>query len=166
MNLKQLLNSTPELQVMLSAPEPDYVGAAVLINAIPMVQNTEPQQQIPVAPTLQDVLGLVTPQERFAIGETKAYDRILEAVSLNRFEWVIDNLTTLLADGEGILSQASYDNLLAALNNPNPQTIPDPTYQELVPGRSLAQENGLIGINAGQVMLAWSELQAEENIPE
>ena len=153
--LKQLLTSTPELQSLLSAPEPDYVGAANFINATTMVANEDEQQQIPVPPTLQDVFNLVTPAERLAIAETRIYDRILEAVSLNRFDWVVDNLTTLLADGEGILSQASYDNLLAALYNPNPQTISDHKYQNEVPGQSLAQQHGLVGVDAGQVMLAW-----------
>ena len=153
--LKQLLTDNAELNSLVTAPEPNYSAAAQLINNVPMVANPEPQQQIPVAPTLQDVLGLVTPQERFAIGETKAYDRILDAVSQGRFDWVIDNLTTLLTEGNGILSQASYENLLAALNNPNPQTVPDPNYRPLIVGQSLAQQHNLSFVDAGQVMLAW-----------
>lgn len=150
MNLKQLLQ-TPEIQVLLPAENPNFEAAAALINAVLMVPNPEPQQQVPVPPTLEAVLGLVTSQERFAIGETEAYKRILDAVAQNRFnDWVVENLITLL--GGGIISQDSFDSIVAVLNTPN--MIPDPNYQPLVPGRSLAQENGLIGIDAGQVMLA------------
>lgn len=154
--LKELINTNPEIQKKLLTDNPDFDAAAALINNVPLVANNE-QQNVPVMPTLQDVFNLVTPTERLAIAETRIYDRILEAVSLGRIDWVVDNLTTLLAEGNGILSQASYYSLLTVLTNPNPSTIPDPNYQSLVPdpNGSLAQQNGLGFVDAGQVMLAW-----------
>jgi len=155
MNLKQLLTSTPELQALLTATNPDYEGTARLINAVPMVPNTEPQQQVPVLPTLQEVMLLVTLQERYDVAVSPLYDKILYAVSNNRFDWVIDNLTTLL--GGNVISQDSYDALMTALNNPALLTIPDPNYQPLIPdpAGSLAKQNNLDFVTAGQVALAW-----------
>ncbi|ALY07489.1 hypothetical protein 2AV2_37 [Nodularia phage vB_NpeS-2AV2] len=104
-SLSQLLITAPEIQTLLESSL--WKEVADFINAIPVIANPEPQQDIPVSATLQDVLGLVTPQERFAIGETQAYRRILDAVNQSRFDWVVDNLTTLLGGGvELSLNQA------------------------------------------------------------
>ena len=87
-----------------------------------LVDNPEPQQQIPLLPTLQEVLAVVTPQEAFQISETRTYDRILEAFNRQDTSTVITYLGVLK---NGILSEDSHDKLITLLQ----RTIPDPNYQ-------------------------------------
>lgn len=87
-----------------------------------LVDNPLPQQQIPLSPTLEEVLAVVTPQESFNISETRTYDRILEAFNRQDTSTVITYLGILK---NGILSEDSYNKLITLLQ----QTIPDPNYQ-------------------------------------
>lgn len=88
-----------------------------------LVDNPLSQEQIPLLPSLEEVLTIVTPQEQFAIAETKTYDRILFAISQGRIDWVAGGLSTLKAGG--LLSEDSYNKLIALFQ----QTQPDPNYQ-------------------------------------
>ncbi|MFM5993314.1 MAG: hypothetical protein ACKO9U_01820, partial [Dolichospermum sp.] len=60
-----------------------------------LVDNPLPQQQIPILPTLEEALGIVTPEEQFAIAETWTYDRLLSSVNQQRWDLVAVNLETL-----------------------------------------------------------------------
>jgi hypothetical protein len=88
-----------------------------------LVNNPQPQQQVPVITTLEEVSDKVTDTEVFAIGETEAYKRILDAINQNRPDWIVGNLTTLKRGGK--LSQESYDAILVLLQ----RTELDPNYQ-------------------------------------
>jgi hypothetical protein len=88
-----------------------------------LVNNPQPQQQVPVITTLEEVSDKVTDTEVFAIGETEAYKRILDAINQNRPDWIFGNLTTLKRGGK--LSQESYDAILVLLQ----RTELDPNYQ-------------------------------------
>ena len=74
-------------------------------------------------PTLEEVLAIVKEEEKFPIFETKTYDRILEAISQGRIDWVVGGLATLKAGK--LLSEDSYNKLIQLLQ----QTQPDPNYQ-------------------------------------
>lgn len=87
-----------------------------------LVDNPLPQQQIPLSPTLEEVLAVVTPQEAFNISETRTYDRILEAFNRQDTSTVITYLGILK---NGILSEDNHDKVITLLQ----QTIPDPNYQ-------------------------------------
>jgi hypothetical protein len=50
----------------------------------------------------------------------------LDAITQNRPDWIVGNLTTLKRGGK--LSQASYDAILALLQ----RTEPDPNYQSQI----------------------------------
>jgi hypothetical protein len=91
-----------------------------------LVDNPQPQQQVPVITTLEEVSDKVTDTEVFAIGETEAYKRILDAINQNRPDWIFGNLTTLKRGGK--LSQESYDAILALLQ----RTELDPNYQSQI----------------------------------
>lgn len=91
-----------------------------------LVNNPESQQQIPLLPTLQEVLALVTSQEAFQISETRTYDRILEAFNQRNISNVITYLG-VLKDGD-ILSESSYDKLITLLQ----KTQPDLNYQSQI----------------------------------
>lgn len=93
------------------------------LNEKMLVDNPEPQQQIPLQPTLEEVLAIVKEEEEFPISETKTYDRILEAISQGRIDWVASGLSTLKAGK--LLSEDSYNKLIELLQ----QTQPDPNYQ-------------------------------------
>jgi hypothetical protein len=89
-----------------------------------LVNNPEPQQQIAVFPTLEEVLALVTPQESFNISETRTYDRILEAFNQGNISNMITYLG-ILKGGDNVLSESSYNKLIVLLK----KTQPDPNYQ-------------------------------------
>ncbi|MFM6871225.1 MAG: hypothetical protein ACKPJ9_11670 [Dolichospermum sp.] len=91
-----------------------------------LVDNPFPQQQIPVLPTLEEALGIVTPEEQFAIAETWTYDRLLSSISQQRWDLVAVNLKTL-KNGQ-LLSEDSYGKIIALLQ----KTQPDPNYQAQV----------------------------------
>ena len=91
-----------------------------------LVDNPLPQQQIPLLPTLEEVLGIVTPEEQFAIAETWTYDRLLSSINQQRWDLAAANLE-ILKNG-GLLSEDSYKKLIALLQ----KTQPDPNYQAQV----------------------------------
>jgi len=91
-----------------------------------LVDNPEPQQQIAVLPSLDEVLAVVTPQEAFNISETRTYDRILEAFNQRNTSNIISYLGVL--KGGNVLSESSYDKLINLLQ----KTQLDPDYQSQV----------------------------------
>jgi hypothetical protein len=91
-----------------------------------LVDNPEPQQQIAVLPSLDEVLAVVTPQEAFNISETRTYDRILEAFNQRNTSNIISYLGVL--KGGNVLSDSSYTKLINLLQ----KTQLDPDYQSQV----------------------------------
>ncbi len=88
-----------------------------------LVDNPQPQQQVPVVTTLEEVSSKVTDAEILAIAESPIYGRILDAINQNKPHWIIGNLTTLRRGGK--LSQVSFDAILVLLQ----RTELDPNYQ-------------------------------------
>jgi hypothetical protein len=82
--------------------------------------------QVPVTTTLEEVSAVVADNEVLAIAESPIYDKILDAINQNRFDWIVGNLTTLKRGGK--LSQESYDAILVLLQ----RTEPDPNYQQQI----------------------------------
>ncbi|MFM6023757.1 MAG: hypothetical protein ACKPER_12645 [Dolichospermum sp.] len=107
-------------------PELSARELASKLNDKVLVDNPFPQQQIPVLPTLEEALGIVTPEEQFAIAETWTYDRLLSSISQQRWDLVAVNLETL-KNGQ-LLSENSYGKIIALLR----KTKPDPNYQTQV----------------------------------
>lgn len=107
-------------------PELSARELASKLNDKVLVDNPLPQQQIPILPTLEEALGIVTPEEQFAIAETWTYDRLLSSISQQRWDLVAVNLETL-KNGQ-LLSENSYGKIIALLQ----KTQPDPNYQTQV----------------------------------
>ncbi|MFM6870775.1 MAG: hypothetical protein ACKPKQ_12395, partial [Dolichospermum sp.] len=107
-------------------PELSARELASKLNDKVLVDNPLPQQQIPILPTLEEALGIVTPEEQFAIAETWTYDRLLSSISQQRWDLVAVNLKTL-KNGQ-LLSEDSYGKIIALLQ----KTQPDPNYQTQV----------------------------------
>ncbi|MFM6345791.1 MAG: hypothetical protein ACKPFK_11680, partial [Dolichospermum sp.] len=107
-------------------PELSARELASKLNDKVLVDNPLPQQQIPVLPTLEEALGIVTPEEQFAIAETWTYDRLLSSINQQRWDLVAVNLETL-KNGK-LLSEDSYGKIIALLQ----KTQPDPNYQAQV----------------------------------
>ena len=107
-------------------PELSARELASKLNDKVLVDNPLPQQQIPILPTLEEALGIVTPEEQFAIAETWTYDRLLSSISQQRWDLVAVNLETL-KNGQ-LLSEDSYGKIIALLQ----KTQPDPNYQAQV----------------------------------
>ncbi|MFM6882362.1 MAG: hypothetical protein ACKPKK_17230 [Dolichospermum sp.] len=107
-------------------PELSARELASKLNDKVLVDNPLPQQQIPILPTLEEALGIVTPEEQFAIAETWTYDRLLSSISQQRWDLVAVNLKTL-KNGQ-LLSENSYGKIIALLQ----KTQPDPNYQAQV----------------------------------
>lgn len=91
-----------------------------------LVDNPVPIGQVPVTTTLEEVSAVVADNEVLAIAESPIYDKILDAINQNRFDWIVGNLNTLKRGGK--LSQASYDAILVLLQ----RTELDPNYQAQV----------------------------------
>jgi hypothetical protein len=91
-----------------------------------LVDNPVPIGQVSVTTTLEEVSAVVADNEVLAIAESPIYDKILDAINQNRFDWIVGNLTTLKRGGK--LSQASYDAILVLLQ----RTELDPNYQAQV----------------------------------
>ncbi|MFM5936713.1 MAG: hypothetical protein ACKOQ2_29245 [Dolichospermum sp.] len=107
-------------------PELSARELASKLNDKVLVDNPLPQQQIPILPTLEEALGIVTPEEQFAIAETWTYDRLLSSINQQRWDLVAVNLETL-KNGK-LLSEDSYGKIIALLQ----KTQPDPNYQAQV----------------------------------
>jgi hypothetical protein len=91
-----------------------------------LVDNPVPIGQVSVVPTVEEVSTIVTDSEVLAIAESPVYLRILDAITQNRPDWIVGNLTTLKRGGK--LSQASFDAIIALLQ----RTELDPNYQAQV----------------------------------
>ena len=104
-------------------PELSARELAAKLNDKILVDNPEPQNTVPLLPTLEQALAVLTPKERFQITETWTYDRILQAINQQDWQLVIVSLS-ILKDGN-VLSQESCDKLIKLLQ----QTQPDPNYQ-------------------------------------
>ena len=91
-----------------------------------LVDNSQPQQQVPVITTLEEVSDKVTDPEVLAIAESHIYERILDAINQNRLDWIVNNLTTLKRGGK--LSEVSFDAILVLLQ----RTELDPDYQSQI----------------------------------
>jgi hypothetical protein len=91
-----------------------------------LVDNPVPIGQVSVTTTLEEVSAVVTDAEVLALAESPVYLRILDAITQNRPDWIVGNLTTLKRGGK--LSQASYDAILVLLQ----RTELDPNYQAQV----------------------------------
>jgi hypothetical protein len=91
-----------------------------------LVDNPVPIGQVSVVPTVEEVSTIVTDSEVLAIAESPVYLRILDAITQNRLDWIVGNLTTLKRGGK--LSQASFDAIIALLQ----RTELDPNYQAQV----------------------------------
>jgi hypothetical protein len=72
----------------------------------------------------------------------------LDALQQKKLTWIIGNTQALLAGG--VLSQSSYDAIIAKLG----ETEPDPSYQSQIPGQSRAEDLGVYPVNASQVQEA------------
>jgi hypothetical protein len=143
--LKTELNSIEYADLVKSQ---NYPAIADLLNNRPSIPNPVPQANVPKIPTIEEVITLVKPQEVFAISETKTYDRVLDALRQKNLTLIIGNTQTLLAGG--VLSQSSYDAIIAKLE----ETEPDPSYQSQIPGQSRAEDLGVYPVNASQVQEA------------
>ena len=88
-----------------------------------LVDNPVPIGQVSVTTTLEEVSAVVTDAEVLALAESPVYLRILDAITQNRPDWIVGNLTTLKRGGK--LSQESYDAILVLLQ----RTQLDPNYQ-------------------------------------
>ena len=91
-----------------------------------LVDNPTLIGQVPIVPTLEEALAIVTDNEVLAIAESPVYDKILDALNQNRPDWIVNNLTTLKRGGK--LSQETYDAILVLFK----RTELDPNYQAQV----------------------------------
>ena len=107
-------------------PELSFRELTSYLNDKVLVDNPQPQQQVPVITTLEEALAIVKDNEVFEIGETEAYKRILDAINQNRLDWIIANLTTLRRGGK--LSEVSFDAILVLLQ----RTELDPDYRSQI----------------------------------
>ena len=107
-------------------PELSARQLASYLNDKVLVDNPTPIGQVPIVPTLEEALAIVTDNEVLAIAESPVYDKILDALNQNRPDWIVNNLTTLKRGGK--LSQESYDAILVLLQ----RTELDPNYQSQI----------------------------------
>jgi Mg/Co/Ni transporter MgtE len=96
------------------------------LNKKVLVDNPEPQNTVPLIPSLEEVLKLVTGEEAFVISETETFKRILSAINEQKVKDIISNLSVLKRGN--VLSETSFNKIIPLLE----KTQPDPNYQSRV----------------------------------
>jgi hypothetical protein len=91
------------------------------------IPNPSPQPKIPKPFDVREAFALVPDNEKLGISDSTTFrEGILPAIAQGRFDWVHDNIATLVAGG--VMSESTAE-LLAGLMS---QTIPDPNWQSTV----------------------------------
>ena len=89
--------------------------------------NPIPQPTIPKPFDVREAFALVPDNEKLGISDSTTFrEGILPAIAQGRFDWVHDNITTLVAGG--VMSDATAKALAELMS----QTIPDPNWQATV----------------------------------
>lgn len=88
------------------------------------IENKLPRLDVPKLPTIEEAFAVVSEAEVFAISETKTYDRLLDAFSKGRMDWVQDNITTLVAGGKMSPETAQALKMLMTKTEPDPNWHP------------------------------------------
>lgn len=148
MNLKQLLQSTPEIQDLLSTQQ--WEAVANFLNAQPpAIPNPVAIAQVQKIPTINEVsLAIVTDEEIVDIYRMGIKPDVDDAIQNNP-----QNIPDILRAASTVLSPQSLLNLQTLLS----QTIDDPNYQSMIPDPlgSIAQQNGLGIVTSGDVAIAY-----------
>ena len=91
-----------------------------------LIPNPEPQEQIQVTPTLEDIIKIGIDENTIKIVETKTYERFVESIRSRSIDFALTNLA-ILKEGE-LISEETFNAIFALLQ----RTEPDPNYQPFI----------------------------------
>ena len=96
------------------------------LNQKKLIPNPKPQEQIPITPTLEDIVSIGIDKNTINVVETKTYERFVESIQSRSIDFALANLM-ILKEGEKI-SPEIFNAIFALLQ----RTEPDPNYQPFV----------------------------------
>jgi hypothetical protein len=91
-----------------------------------LIPNPKPQEQIPIAPTLEDIIKIGIDKNTIKVVETKTYERFVESIQSRAIDFALTNLA-ILKEGE-LISEETFNAIFALLQ----RTEPDPNYQPFI----------------------------------
>ncbi len=91
-----------------------------------LIPNPEPQEQIPIVPTLEDIIKIGIDENTIKVVETKTYERFVESIRSRSIDFALTNLA-ILKEGE-LISEETFNAIFALLQ----RTKPDPNYQPFI----------------------------------
>jgi hypothetical protein len=127
----------------------DYPAIANLLNNKPLIDNPEPQADVPTQLSLLALFEAITPLEGaefFKNYNGSFINRIEQAVNANDRQ----NIEALFGIVKTFISQESQNNVTALLD----LTEPDPNWQPQVLGQSRAEELDIYPVSAQEVQEA------------
>ena len=96
------------------------------LNEKKLIPNPKPQEQIPITPTLEDIIKIGIDENTIKVVETKTYERFVESIQSRTIDFALANLV-ILKEGE-LISGETFNAIFALLQ----RTEPDPNYQSFV----------------------------------
>jgi len=96
------------------------------LNEKKLIPNPKPQEQIPITPTLEDIVSIGIDKNTINVVETKTYERFVESIQSRSIDFALANLM-ILKEGEKI-SPEIFNAIFALLQ----RTEPDPNYQPFI----------------------------------
>jgi hypothetical protein len=96
------------------------------LNEKKLIPNPKPQEQIPIAPTLEDIIKIGIDENTIKVVETKTYERFVESIQSRSIDFALANLA-ILKEGE-LISEETFNAIFALLQ----RTEPDPSYQPFI----------------------------------
>jgi ABC-type phosphate/phosphonate transport system substrate-binding protein len=91
-----------------------------------LIPNPKPQEQIPIVPTLEDIIKIGIDENTIKVVETKTYERFVESIRSRSIDFALTNLA-ILKEGE-LISEETFNAIFALLQ----RTEPDPNYQPFI----------------------------------
>lgn len=127
----------------------DYTQLADVLNQKPLIDNPEPQSDIYQPVTILELFQAVTSAEGLNIYQAGIKPDIDHAVETK----ARNNLLALLEIAKQLISEESATNI----ENLMARTIPDPSYQSQILGRSIAEVGGYFPVTNSDIQAALND---------
>jgi hypothetical protein len=127
----------------------NYAEIAEWFNFAPMVDNPEPQGTIPDPVTIPELLSLTTPVRAIELMAIPAYRDAVNAYNTGAFADALAYINVM--HEANVISAQEYTAVLTELS----KTMPDPNYQEQVPGSPRYLEYGFIAPITPEMVQGW-----------
>jgi len=140
---KQLIESIPELHGL------NYLQIAQWFNFQPLVENHEPQKEVPVKMTIPRLLRLTSAKRVMELTAIPMYSMAKEAYLAGNLEDALAYLGVL--HESGTITSKEHGDIIKELQ----KTEPDPDYQKEIPGPARYVSYDLVGPISAEMVQDW-----------